>query len=207
MFSPTLAGVGKRVDENRERQIDLTTHVDEVLDLFEREDLRDVVLCGHSYGGMVIAGVADRVPDRIGNLVFLDAVVPENGACMTDYVFPGWRLLMVITAVWLLGRGRTLLAPKAKFFGVNKADRAMVDRRLTPHPAASLRERIKLGNGSDLIPHHTYVYGTEWRFFAIDEQYRRAKARSGWQVFEIKAGHDIMIDAPERLAEVLVELP
>ena len=75
VFAPTLAGLAERVAMDA-RRINLTTHINEVVALFEREDLSDVVLCGHSYGGMVIAGVADRIPDRIGNLVFLDAVVP-----------------------------------------------------------------------------------------------------------------------------------
>ena len=134
VFAPTLAGLAERASMDA-RRINLTTHIDEIVELFEREGLNDVVLCGHSYGGMVIGGVADRIPDRISNLVFLDAVVPENGKSMNDYVFPGWRLLPVVISVWLFGRGYKLTPPPpAWFFKVNKADRAMVNRRLTAHP-------------------------------------------------------------------------
>lgn len=142
VFAPTLAGLAERSSMDA-RRINLTTHIDEVVELFERENLGAVVLCGHSYGGMVIAGVADRIPDRISNLVFIDAVVPENGKSMNDYVFPGWRLLPILISVWLFGRGYKLTPPPpAWFFKVNKADRAMVNRRLTGHPFKTLTEKF-----------------------------------------------------------------
>jgi len=206
VFTPTLAGVGERFAENRSRRVGLTDHVREVIALFERESLDDVVLCGHSYGGMVIAGVADAIPDRIANLVFLDAVVPESGKCMSDYTFPGLKRLPILAAVWLLGRGRTLVAPPAKFFNVNLADRAMVDAKMTPHPFGSLQEKIRIGSSADRIPGHTYIFATDWGFAPIVAQYEQAKARPGWAVFEVACGHDIMIDAPDRLAEILAGL-
>ncbi|CAN5264786.1 alpha/beta fold hydrolase [soil metagenome] len=205
VFTPTLAGLAERSGEDL-RQINLTTHVNDILGLFEQERLSDVVLCGHSYGGMVISGVADRIPERIGNLVFIDAVVPESGKCMTDYVFPGWAIFQIMAAVWILGRGYKLVAPPAKFFNVNKADRKMVNEHLSPHPFASLREKIFIGDNADRIAHHTYIYATNWGFRPIMVQYQQAKARSDWKVFEVEAGHDIMIDAPEDLAEILSAL-
>lgn len=207
VFAPTLSGLAERYGENAHRRIDLTTHVGDILNLFERDALDDVILCGHSYGGMVISGVADKIPDRIRNLVFIDAVVPENGKCMTDYVFPGWKLLIIFAAVWILGRGSMLMAPSAKFFGVNRADRKMVDRHLTPHPFASLREKICIGDNAARIANHTYIYAPNYNFPPLKEQWERAKARSSWKVVEIAgAGHDIMIDAPEELADILSAL-
>ncbi len=203
VFTPTLPGLAERSGENSSRRIDLTAHVEDILDVFKREDLDDVILCGHSYGGMVVSGVADKIPDRIRNLVFIDAVVPESGKRMTDYVFPGWRLLTIMAAVWILGRGSMLIAPPASYFKVNKADRKMVDQRLTPHPIASLLERIRIGDNADRIANHTYIYATNWGFPAITAQYERAKARAGWKVFEVESGHDIMIDAPAELADIL----
>jgi len=143
VFAPTLAGLAERASMDA-RQINLTTHIDEVVDLFEREDLNDVILCGHSYGGMVIAGVADRITDRIGHLVFLDSVLAESGKCMNDYVFPGWRLLPILLSVWLFGRGYKLTPPPpAWYFNVNKADRPMVNRRLTGHPFKTLTNEFR----------------------------------------------------------------
>jgi len=204
VFAPTLAGLAERAFMDA-RRINLTTHVDEIVALFEREDLRDAVLCGHSYGGMVIAGVADRIPDRIGNLVFLDAVVPENGRCMNDYVFPGWRILPILISVWLFGGGNKLTPPPpAWFFKVNKADRAMVNRRLTAHPYATLTEKIRIGNNADRIANHTYIHAANWGNPQIDRQYELAKQRTGWMMFEVESGHDVMIDAPDELARILV---
>ncbi|WP_157692564.1 alpha/beta fold hydrolase [Granulibacter bethesdensis] len=151
VFAPTLAGLAERASMDA-RRINLTTHINEIVELFDRENLSDVVLCGHSYGGMVIAGVADRIPDRISNLVFLDAVVPENGKSMNDYFFPGWRLLPIVISVWLFGGGYKLTPPPpAWFFKVNKADQAMVNRQLTGHPYKTLTEKIHIGTNADRI--------------------------------------------------------
>jgi len=204
VYAPTLAGLGERASMDP-RRINLTTHVEEIVALFQSEDLSDVVLCGHSYGGMVIAGVADRLADRIRNLVFLDAVVPEDGKCMNDYVFPGWRRLPILASVWLFGGGHKLTPPPpAWFFKVNKADRAMVNRRLTSHPYATLTEKMRIGNSADQIPNHTYIHASKWGNPQIDAQYALARKRAGWKVFEVACGHDIMIDAPNELAEILV---
>ncbi|MDO5605341.1 MAG: alpha/beta hydrolase, partial [Paracoccus sp. (in: a-proteobacteria)] len=204
VFTPTLAGLAERASMDA-RRINLTTHIDEIVELFERENLNDVVLCGHSYGGMVIGGVADRIPDRISNLVFLDAVVPEDGKCMNDYVFPGWRIIPILIAVWLFGRGSKLTPPPpAWFFKVNKADQAMVNARLTSHPYATLREKIRIGNNADRIANHTYIHAANWGNPQIMKQYELAKKREGWKLFEVECGHDIMIDAPDELARILV---
>jgi pimeloyl-ACP methyl ester carboxylesterase len=206
VFTPTLAGLAERAGE-MSPLINLTTHINDIIARFEREGLDNVFLCGHSYGGMVIGGVADKIPDRIRNLVFIDAVVPKNGKCMNDYVFPGWRLLPVLIAVWLLGHGYKLTPPPpAWYFKVNKADQAMVNRRLTAHPFASLREKISIGNNADRITNHTFIFATNWGFAPIIKQYERAKARADWKIFEVKSGHDIMIDAPAELAEILLGL-
>jgi pimeloyl-ACP methyl ester carboxylesterase len=205
VFTPTLAGLAERASMDA-RQINLTTHIDEIVALFEGENLSDIVLCGHSYGGMVVGGVADRIPGRISNLVFLDAVVPENGKCMNDYIFPSWRLLPILTSVWLFGRGYKLTPPPpAWFFKVNKADRAMVNRRLTAHPYRTLTEAIKIGSNADRIPHHTYIYASSWGNAQITKQYELAKKRVGWRVFEVESGHDVMLDAPDELAKILIQ--
>jgi len=80
VFTPTLTGVGDRSHLNS-AAINLSTHIADVVNLLQWEDLSDVVLCGHSYGGSVISGVIDRIPERIRTLVYLDAFVPEDGEC------------------------------------------------------------------------------------------------------------------------------
>jgi len=81
VFAPTLTGLGERA-HLMSNAIDLHTHIRDILGVLQWEELADVVLCGHSYGGMVISGVADRVPEKLRSLVYLDAFVPDNGTCM-----------------------------------------------------------------------------------------------------------------------------
>ena len=202
VFAPTLTGLAER-SRDPVGAINLTTHINDILSLFKWEELEDAVLVGHSYGGMVISGVADKIPEKIRNLVFLDAVVPENGKCMADYTFPGDMLLQVLHAVGSVGGGLWLPAPPAAFFNINEADRVMADRLCTPHPMASLLEKISIGTNTESIKHHTYIFATNWNFPPIMQQYELAKARPGWKTFEVECGHDIMLDKPAELAEIL----
>src|SRR5260221_7032991 len=94
VFTPTLTGVGER-SHLLSRHVNLDTHIDDVVNLIRWEELSDVVLCGHSYGGCVISGVADRVPDRIGALVYLDAFVLEDGQSLHDTLPPSQRDLQL----------------------------------------------------------------------------------------------------------------
>ena len=87
VHAPSLTGLGERKHLARP-DIDLDTHIADIVHLLGMEDLRDVVLVGHSYGGMVMTGAADRAHERIARLVYLDAFVPENGKCTLDYVVP-----------------------------------------------------------------------------------------------------------------------
>src|SRR5271169_1924632 len=90
VFTPTLTGVGERSHVNS-AGVNLTTHIADVANLIRWEELSDVILCGHSYRGCVVSGVADRVPDQIGALIYLDAFVLENGQCLNDMIPPEVR--------------------------------------------------------------------------------------------------------------------
>lgn len=126
---------------------------------------------------------------------------------MNDFVFPGWKGWFVGLSVKLLGSGYKLTPPPpAWYFKVNKADQAMVNKHLTAHPFASLQERIKIGTNPDRIPGHTYIHATNFGFAPLTAQFERARARKGWSVFEVAAGHDVMIDAPRQLATILSSL-
>src|SRR6516225_1377011 len=94
VYAPTLTGIGAR-KHLLNREIDLCTHIQDVIGVIEDEDLSDIVLVGHSYGGMVITGVADRVPEKVASLVYLDAFVPENGQSLFNGLPPGQRLTTV----------------------------------------------------------------------------------------------------------------
>jgi pimeloyl-ACP methyl ester carboxylesterase len=204
VFTPTLSGLAER-SRDTDRTINCTTHVNEIVDLFRWEELDDVILCGHSYGGMVCGAVADVIPDRIRNLVYLDAVFPEDGKSMADHVFPGAFLLQVLDEVGIAGGGFThpAQAEGAAFFNVNEADRTMVDRLCTSQPLGTLIEKLRVGTLHETVKNHTYIYATNWGFPPIDAAYAKASSMPGWQVHEVHSGHDIMLDAPAELAAIL----
>ena len=135
VFAPSLTGLAER-SRSLSPAIDLDVHVDDVVQLLHYWDLRDVVLVGHSYGGMVITGVADRATDRIGKLVYLDAANPRNGQSLVDVAGPVIEVTRPMGAV--VDGVELVLLPAAgasAFYGVDDpADQAWADARLTGHP-------------------------------------------------------------------------
>jgi len=196
VFTPTLTGIGER-SHLLAQTIDLETHTLDVLNLIRWEELTDVVLCGHSYGGMVVSGVADRVPERVRALVFLDAFVPDDGQRLADFapvsdgdLIDGWKFAPIT----------------ATAFGVNPADREWVDRQCTVQSVACFRQPVRLMGGIASIPRISYVYATGWAGYESPFRpfYAKASAR-GWKTTEIDSGHDIMLDRPDEVARLLIE--
>jgi pimeloyl-ACP methyl ester carboxylesterase len=195
VFTPTLTGIGER-SHLLTQQIDLDTHTLDVLNLIQWEELDDIVLCGHSYGGMVVTGVADRIPERIRALVFLDAFVPESGQSLMDFapipenqLIDGWKCRPI----------------SAEVFGVNLADRAWVDRQCTLQSLACFQQPVRLTGGLGGIKRVAYAYASGW---AADQSpfrpfYDRAKTR-GWTTCEIECGHDAMLDRPDAVTALLL---
>src|SRR5262245_52181956 len=138
VFAPTLTGLGER-SHLLTRDVDLDTHITDIVQVLEFEDLENVVLVGHSYGGMVITGVADKASDRISQLVYLDAILPENGKAITDY---NPRQLAPITEVSWHDP-----ASEPQEYGVtNERDVAWVKKRLTDMPRKCLTQPLKLAD-------------------------------------------------------------
>ena len=192
VIAPTLAGMGERSGE-LSADITLDTHIDEVVDLLERQRVQNAVLVGHSYAGVVISGVADRVPHRLRRLVFLDAVIVENGQSLGGAM--------------VAGRAAALPPMPASAFGVVDAtERAWVESQLTPHPANTfatpLRLANPLGNGLRCI----YVACTRPAMHSVGRYLQMARSRLGWQVEELATGHDAMITAPTPLADLLTRV-
>lgn len=202
VFTPTLTGLGERSHLMR-AAIDLTTHVTDVVNVFKWEELSDVVLCGHSYGGMVIAGVAEQTADAIRSIVFLDAFVPKNGESAQDLTGPAVREL----AQAALQRGEIGMPPRsAEAFGVNTADRAWVDRLCVPQPIGAFTEKIALTGASDGIARKSYIRAASYANPGFDRALAAARSDPSWRTYEVACGHDVMVDAPERLTEILLEV-
>jgi pimeloyl-ACP methyl ester carboxylesterase len=202
-YTPTLTGLGERV-HLMSRAINLQTHIDDVVNLFHAEELSDAVLCGHSYGGMVITGVADRVADKIRALVYLDAFLPADGQCLLDFMSPE-RVAQFRQGVQEKGSGWLIPPISAAFFKVNAADQAWVDRRCVPHPLACFEQKIALTGAHSKIAKRSYVLAGNYSpspFGRIAEQLRQEK---GWQVTSLASGHDVMLDMPKELADLLTQ--
>ena len=201
VFTPTLTGAADR-SHLLSGAINLTTHVTDILNLIRCEDLSGVVLLGHSYGGMVITAVADQIPEKVAALVYLDAFVPEDGQSLFDLNIPA-NTQMFLDRAGQNG-GLTIPPPPAKaYFGVNDADAARVDALAVPHPIGTMIEKIKLTGAHRSVKKNIYVHGAVLpRESPFKPFYERAKA-AGWEAHALPCGHDIMLDLPGELTEIL----
>lgn len=201
--TPTLTGLGERA-HLLSRDIDLDTHITDVIAAIEAEELHDVVLCGHSYGGSVITGVADRIPERLRALVYLDAFVPDDGQAMKDMVPPeaGARMAALVDEK---GEGWWVPPRSAESFQVATAeDRDWVDRRCVPHPFATMTQPIRLTGVWKSVPGKFYIRAAAYRASPFGPFAERAKNDPEWQYAETACGHDVMVDAPDELAAALI---
>ena len=202
VFAPSLTGLGER-RHLLSPNVNLETHIEDVASLLEWEELEEVVLCGHSYGGAVISGAAERQADRIGAVVYVDALLLENGERVCD-VLPKSSFAQVEAAALEFGDGWRAPPAPALRYGVNEADRDWVDRRCTPHPLATFLQPLRLTGGLERVAQKTYIYATGWGDgTSLQKSYERAKAL-GWRTLEFPCGHDVMVDMPEALAGELM---
>ena len=206
VYAPTLTGLGERTHLLRP-EIDLDLHIRDVVAVLHYEDLRDVILVGHSYGGMVITGVADRASDRIGRLVFLDAANPVNGQSLVDVSGP------IIESTRPAGRvidgTEVVLLPSAiegSFYGVTDArDVAWMNERLSGHPWKCFEQRLRLTNEAALwaIPQYHIVCTST---LATRDRVLMEKARADGRLWAIDTGHDLMITEPRAVADALLQI-
>jgi len=196
VYRPTLTGLGERV-HLANPEIDLSTHIEDIVKVFEFEDLSDVVLVGHSYGGMVITGVADRVPQRIAQLVYFEALVPIDGESCVDLV--GDRLERMAVAG---GRGGEpwQLVP----LWVEEGESPPVD---VPQPEKTFTESIELGDLEAAAIPTTFLLTVEAGQRIDDFDVFAARARSrGWPVITMEGGHNPQWFQPESFVDVLREI-
>jgi pimeloyl-ACP methyl ester carboxylesterase len=199
VFTPTLTGVGER-SHLISPQVNLDTHIADVVNLIRWEELSDVVLCGHSYGGCVITGAADRVADRIKTLVYLDAFIIGDGQGLHDVLPPEVRDGQVKGAVEH-GHGWQVQPITAEFFRVNSTDRAWVDRQCTPQPLATFAQPVRLRNQFPAA-RTTHILATGYEHSPFPPFHEIAKQK-GWNTSTIDCGHDVMLDRPNELVEML----
>ncbi len=201
VFTPTLTGQGERA-HLLAGNINLGLHIEDILAVFRCEELDNVVLAGHSYGGMVITGVADRIPGRIAALVYLDAFLPQDGQSLFDINVPA------NTQRFLANAGATgglaVPPPPASFFNVNADDSGRVDALATPHPLGAFTEKIRLTGAHETIARRVYVHGTVLpRESPFAPFHARVKDDPAWQAYTLACGHHVMLDEPDRVTDIL----
>jgi pimeloyl-ACP methyl ester carboxylesterase len=202
---PTMTGLGER-SHLLHPDIDLDTHITDIVNVLVYEDLRDVILAGHSYGGMIITGVADRALDRVGQLVYLDAALPLNGEALTDLApeaMEGARANgRVVDGVELVVFPEYILPLMSV---PDPDDQAWMLDRLEPHPWRTFEQPLTLQNEEAVrkIP-RTIINCTPT--IAARVQRNQDRLFDGDRVWEIDTGHDLMITEPEQVAEMLDRL-
>jgi len=190
---PTLTGLADRSHLMR-ADIDLDTHVADVVNLIRWEGLTDIVLCGHSYGGMVVTGVANAVPEHVRSLVYLDAFVPVDGDSAAALVQPPGS------------PGPQVPAPPAAWFGLSGPDEAWADDKLTAQPAATISQPARIRNEVVRALPTTYVLAKGWRSNPhFMKNFERARSEPTWSARELDGSHDLMIDCPDAVASILLE--
>ena len=198
LITPTYTGLGER-EHLANPSIDLETHIQDLLGVIKFERLEELVLIGHSYGGMVATGVADRVPERISRLIYLDAFVPQDGQAMIDLLSTeaaarlreavqngdGWRL------------ASNPVPPDT-----SPEDRTWLEALRLPQPVKTFQTPLRLRNGDTRIP-RTYVYCT--RVSAADpfRPFAERAKREQWDYHELDSSHSAHVTAPEALLALL----
>ena len=202
VFTVSLTGVGERA-HLLSPAITLETHIEDVVQVLIAEELKDCVLVGHSYAGMVITGAATRQPNRIGKLVYLDAVVPRPG----DAWSTSHPQSIQAERRHVIAELGMLLPPDPAIFGLSGADRDWVARRLTPQPGGVYDAPLMFDQGSWLAKSRTFIDCHDPALPSMAGMRERVRTQSGWTMIEIATGHDAMISAPERLVEALLAPP
>lgn len=207
VFAPTLTGLGERA-HLRSPEIGLATHIDDIVGVATAEELDRFILVGHSYGGYVITGACDRLRERVGHVVYIDAPNPKHGASNAQGRSPAELAAMMgplIDGYLMPVREGTIAALGVGADDVE--DRAWLQRRLTPQPVRTWTEPIQLFNGgSEGLP-RTYVFCNQ---AGADSPLRRnaerMRADASWSYRELPCGHDAMIVLPRQTAELLLSI-
>ena len=203
VFTPSLTGIGERV-HLASPLVNLSTHVRDVVNSILYEDLTELVLLGHSYGGLVVTGALDHIGDRVRHLVYLDAFVPEDG----DTAF-GPKGLGSAPAITV---GEPWLIPPAPRTFDDPAEAEFINARRTPHPIGCFVEPVRVRRRIEDYPFtRTFIKATADVPDAAGSQAfwaaaARAKASPVWSYREIATNHMVASNRPEELSKILLEL-
>jgi len=188
-YAVTLSGLDV-APEPSPANINLDTHIADVVELLTVEDLSEVILCSHSYAGMVATGVADRAPERIAALAYLDAFVPADGQSWYDLANAHFRKLII---------------DNARHDGLTVEPPAGPDPRRRPHPIGSFLQALRLTRAEKEMP-RLFVYATGWDATPFTAQYERLRNDPAWQVHTLACGHNVVGERPDDIFEILTRM-
>jgi pimeloyl-ACP methyl ester carboxylesterase len=188
VYTPTLTGLGER-SHLVNKDIGSDTHISDIIQVLEYEDLNEIILVGHSYGGLVIRGVAEKVPHRIRQLVYLDAYIPQDYKSAFDIV-PGLETIYKQRALKEQGREWLVASYTPEEFGVtNSVDVEWMNTRLCPMPWHTHDQPLRITNPQAKKLPKCYISCTEFGY----SQFKAQNSSAGWNYHELKTGHDAMI--------------
>jgi Alpha/beta hydrolase family len=202
-YAPSLTGLADR-SHLLSTSINLDTHIADIVNLIKWEDLHDICLAVHSYGGWPGSGAIEQTLDRISSIVWVDAFKPEDGQRGFDFASEFSRKAL-LEAVARGEAGRP--APRAEAFFVNEKDRPWVDSKTTAQPNGVALQPIKLTGAREKVAKKTYIRAAKYPQPAFDRALAECKADKTWRTFEVTAsGHDVMVDAPDWLTDTLLQV-
>ena len=185
-------------------ETDLETHISDISNVIECEELENVVLVGHSYGGMIVTGAADRQFERIGTLIYLDAFLPENGQSVMDLQPPD-RIEFYHKVAKEQGDGWRIPVPPAAFWKLADPDQiAQFDRLKTDHPLAAFKQPVQLNHPRPQSC--AYIWASGFTPSPFEKFAAACKEDKNWLYREIESGHQMMMSHPSEVAELLLEL-
>ena len=204
VFTPTQTGLGER-RHLLSSEITMDTFINDLTNLIEMEDLQNVILVGHSFGGIPISGVADRMPDRIGHLVYLDSLLLESGQS-TFGVLPPEVVAARRKLVAEQGLGIAMPPPPVTAFGIpeDHPQAAWVREHLTPHPVGTYESTLNLAGPVGNNRPRTYIQCTNPVYGPAESSRQLVRRQQGWRWLEIPTAHDAMVTAPADLSRMLL---
>jgi len=204
VHTPTLPGQGNRAVELSDA-VDLESHIRDLTGYIESRNLSDVVLVGHSYGGVVITGAADRIAARLKKLIYLDALILADGESLASLSGPAWAERLKTARDQ--GRGLELPAPPPEAFGVlDPADQAWIAPLLTAQPLHTFDRPLTLKNQFGNGLNKTYIDCTAPAMASVNSFKARMRRQPDWNMETLACGHDAMVIAPRELATMLSRL-
>lgn len=200
LVTPTYTGLGER-EHLASRDVDLETHVQDLMHVIHYEQLEEFMLLGHSYGGMVATQVADRVPEKISKLVYLDAFVPRDGQSLLDLQGP--QAAAALRERVKSGDGWRV-PPNPAPADTSPEDLAWINARRMAQPVKCFEAPVHLAHGDTHIP-RTYIRCMRYANEAFGQFATRAK-NEGWGYYEMDASHSPHVTAPDALATLLKKI-